>query len=101
MLLFDKKAAHQKHGKEKNGPNKGSRQTQYQLRISQEDQSRTMPSHILHRAILQVGHVAQDGEYQHASGQTCASVDNAGDESIPKIEVKRGEIRLDLIRLLQ
>ena len=56
----------------------------YQVRISEEDEARAAVHHIVYGGLLDVGHVAKDGEDQHACQQAREGVHNAGDDGIPE-----------------
>ena len=75
---------YQKHGKEEDGPDKWSWESQNQFRVGQEHKSGSGPSHLLNSWVLNVGHVSKDGKDQDTGGQTCACVYYASDESIPE-----------------
>ena len=74
---------YQQHDEENDCPQHGSREIEDQVRIREEDQSGSGVDHFVDGGLLDVGHVAQDREDQDSGGQTCESVDNAGDYGIP------------------
>ena len=83
-FLHDKDI-YQQHCEEKDGPDERSRQGQNKFRISEKYQSGSMPCYRVDVGVLKMSHVSKDWKYKYTSGQACASIDNTGDQSIPKM----------------
>ena len=77
-------STHKQHGEEDDCPEEGDWKTEDELGVGEEDEPGPGAGHLLHRRALQVRHVAQDGEDQHARRQAGERVHHARDESVPE-----------------
>ncbi len=102
-MIMLKRDTRQKHREEDDCPEEGERQTEDQLWVGEKHQPRPSADDIvdrgvlrvhvqtmllcsyrvLYRADLQMGHVAENGEHQHAGAYTSARVHHARDQGIP------------------
>ena len=57
----------------------------YQVRVGEEHQARATVDHLSNGGLLDVSHVAEDGEHEDTSNETGEGVDNAGNDGISKI----------------
>ena len=62
-------------------------QVKHQVGISEKDKSRSRVDDVVDSRLLNVGHVAQNGEDQNSSQEASQSVYNASDDGVP---AKRG-----------
>ena len=62
-------------------------QVKHQVWISEKDKSRSRVDYVVDSRLLNVGHVAQNGEDQNTSQEASQSVHNASDDGVP---AKRG-----------
>ena len=76
-------AQDEEHDEEDGGPNDRAGQVEDQVRIGQEDQSGSGIDDGVDRSLLDVSHVAEDGEDQDTGQQTSRRVDDASDDGIP------------------
>ena len=78
------RCTHKQHREEDDRPEERDGKTEDQLRVGEEDQAGPGPGHVLDGLVLQVRHVAEDGEHEHAGRQAGARVDHAGDQGVPE-----------------
>jgi hypothetical protein len=76
--------SYQQHDEEYCCPDDRSGKTEHEIWICEEDESRSRVDDLRDRRLLDVGHVAQDGEDEDAGDQAGAGVDHASDESVPE-----------------
>ena len=56
----------------------------HQIRICEEDKTRTTVDDLVYGGLLNVRHIAQDGEHENPSEKAGQCVDNTGDNCIPE-----------------
>ena len=75
-------AEHQQHDEEYDGPNDRAGKFEHQVGIREEDEAGSGVDHFVDGSFLDVSHVAQNGEDEHAGDEAGHGVDHAGDDGV-------------------
>ena len=75
-------AQHEQHDEEDGGPEDRAREREDQVGVGEEDEAGTAVNDIVNGCLLNVGHVAEDGEHQDTSKQARQGVHDASDDRV-------------------
>ena len=82
----------QQHREEDGGPEDGAGEGEDEVGVGEEDEAGPAVDDIVYGGLLDVSHVAEDGEDQHPRQQAGQGVHYAGDYGVPGNDIKvRGQ----------